>query len=159
MKKERQKLKSCFSNETEIHIAKEPDELDSLIETLKLRTRDIVDDNDDVNSLFGKNKKIDCLIVMDDVSGIADISRKVAIFLTVLRKFGYHCGYVFHVIATSQIWQKIISETNILNVFPSIVVKILQSNCIIQSKIYVPIRSLWLNWVFTIWQIVEKSTA
>ena len=159
MKKERQKLKSCFSNETEIHIAKEPDELDSLIETLKLRTRDIVDDNDDVNSLFGKNKKIDCLIVMDDVSGIADISRKVAIFLTVLRKFGYHCSYVFHVIATSQIWQKIISETNILNVFPSIVVKILQSNCIIQSKIYVPIRSLWLNWVFTIWQIVEKSTA
>ena len=130
-----------------------------MIETLKLRTHHIVDDNDDVNSLFGKNKKIDCLIVMDDVSGIADISRKVAIFLTVLRKFGYHCGYVFHVIATSQIWQKIISETNILNVFPSIVVKILQSNCIIQSKIYVPIRSLWLNWVFTIWQIVEKSTA
>ena len=47
------KLQSCFSNETEIHIAKEPNELDSLIETLKLRTCDIVDDNDDVNSLFG----------------------------------------------------------------------------------------------------------
>ena len=130
-----------------------------MIETLKLRTHHIVDDNDDVNSLFGKNKKIDCLIVMDDVSGIADISRKVAIFLTVLRKFGYHCGYVFHVIATSQIWQKVISQTNIFNVFPSSVVNILQSNCIIQSKKYVPIRSLRFNWVFTIWQIVEKSTA
>ena len=81
MKKERQKLKSCFSNETEIHIAKEPDELDSLIETLKLRTRDIVDDNV-VNSLFGENKRMDRLIVMDDVSGVADISKKFATFKT-----------------------------------------------------------------------------
>ena len=96
---------------------------------------------------------------MDNVSSVADISKKSAIFLTVSRKFGYHCGYVFHVIATSQIWQKIISQTNIFNVFPSSVVNILQSNCIIQSKKYVPIRSLWLNWVFTIWQIVERSTA
>ena len=157
--KRKVKIQSCFSNETEVHIAKEPDELDSLIETLKLRTRDIVDDNDVVNSLFGENKKMDRLIVMDDVSGVADISRKFATFLSVSRKFGYHCVYVFHVIATSQIWQKIISQTNIFNVFPSSVVNILQSNCIIQSKKYVPIRSLWLNWVFTIWQIVERSTA
>ena len=118
-----------------------------MIETLKLRTRDIVDDNDDVNSLFGKNKKMDRLIVMDDVSGVADISRKFATFLSVSRKFGYHCVYVFHVIATSQIWQKIISEANIFFIFPSSVphnsfVKILQSNCIIQSKKYVPIHSL-----------------
>ena len=50
------KIQSCFSNETEIHIAKEPDELIIWL-TLKLRTRDIVDDNDEVNSLLGKNKK------------------------------------------------------------------------------------------------------
>ena len=43
-----------FSNETEIYIAKEPNELDSLIETFKLRTHDTPDEND-VNSLFGKN--------------------------------------------------------------------------------------------------------
>ena len=130
-----------------------------MIERLKLRAHDIVDDNDGVNYLFDENKKMDCLIVMGNVSSVADISKKFAIFLTVSRKFGYHCGYVFHVIATSQIWQKVISQTNIFNVFPSSVVNILQSNCIIQSKKYVPIRSLWLNWVFTIWQIVEKSTA
>ena len=53
IEKREAKLQSCFSNETEIHIAKEPNELDFLIETLKLRTCDIVDDNDDVNSLFG----------------------------------------------------------------------------------------------------------
>ena len=111
------KIQWGFCNETEIHIVKEPDELDSLIETLKLRTRDIVDDNDDVNSLFGKNKKMDRLIVMDDVWGVAGISRKFATFLTVSRKFGYHCIYVFNIIATSQIWRKIISQTNIFNIF------------------------------------------
>ena len=54
------KIQSCFSNETEIHIAKEPDELDLLLETFKLRTHDIPDDN--VNSLFGENKKMDALL-------------------------------------------------------------------------------------------------
>ena len=63
--------------------------------------------------------------------------------------------YVFHVIAPgTQIWQKIISQTNIFNIFPAsvpqnTVVKILQSNCISQSKKYVPVSYLWLNRVFT----------
>ena len=75
--------------------------------------------------------------------------------MTVSRKFGYNCVYVFHVIVpASQIWQKIISQTNIFNIFPAsvphnTVAKIIQSNCILQSKKYVPARSLWLNRVFT----------
>ena len=62
---------------------------------------------------------------------------------------------VFHVIVpSSQIWQKIISQTNIFNIFPAsvtynTVAKIIQSNCILQSKKYVPARSLWLNRVFS----------
>ena len=101
-----------------------------------------------------KSKKLDRLIIMDDVSGVADVSKKIANFLTVSRKFGYNCVYVFHVIVpTSQIWQKIISQTNILNIFPAsvphnTVAKIIQSNCILQSKKYLPSRSLWLNRVF-----------
>ena len=76
---------------------------------------------------------MDRLIVMDDVSGVADNCLKFADFLTVLRK--YHCIYVFHVIAPeTQIWKKILSQTNIFNIFPSsvpynTVSKILQSNC------------------------------
>ena len=70
-------IQSCFSNETEINIAKEPDELDLLLETFKLRAHDIPDDS--VNSLFGENKKMDRLIVMEDVLGIADISKKLQI--------------------------------------------------------------------------------
>ena len=125
-----------------------------MIQTFKLRTHDIPDEND-VNSLFGENKKMDRLIVMDDVSCGADISKKFANFLTVSRKFGYHCVYVFHVIApTTQIWQKIISQKNIFNIFPAsvpqnTVARILQSNCISQSKKYVPVCSLWLNRAFT----------
>ena len=36
-KKREVKIQSYFSNQTEVHVAKEPDELDSLIETFKLR--------------------------------------------------------------------------------------------------------------------------
>ena len=111
-------IQSQFSNETEVHIAKEQDELESLIETFKLRSREESDNNDNVNNSFGENKKLDRLIIMDDVSGVADISKKFAYFLTVSKKFGYSCVCVFHVIVpASQIWQKIISQTNIFNIF------------------------------------------
>ena len=44
--------------------------------------------------------------------------------------------------------------TNIFNIFPAsvpynTVSKIIQSNCILQSKKYVPARSLWLSKVFS----------
>ena len=103
-------IQSYFSNEIEVHIAKEQDELDSLIEIFKLRSREESDDSQNVNNSFGENRKLDRLIIMDDVSGVADVSKKFANFLTVSRKFGYNCVYVFHVIVpASQIWQKIIS--------------------------------------------------
>ena len=92
---------------------------------------------------------------MDNISGVADVSKKITNFLTVSRKFGYNCVYVFHVIVpVIQIWQKMISRTNIFNNFPATVshntvAKIIQSNCILQSKKYVPARSPWLNTVFT----------
>ena len=108
-----------------------------------------------INNSFGENRKLDRLNIMDDISGVADVSKKFANFLTVSRKFGYHCIYVFHlIVSSSQIWQKIISQTNIFNIFPAslpykTVAKINQSNCILQSKKYVPARSLWFSRVFT----------
>ena len=115
---ERLKIQSYFSNETEVHIAKEQDELNSLTETFKLRSREEASDNDNVNNSFWENKKLDQLIIMDDVSGVADVSKKFANFLTVSRKFGYNCVYVFHVIVpASQVWQKNFSETNVFNIF------------------------------------------
>ena len=38
---------------------------------------------------------MDRLIIMNDVSDVADVSKKIANFLTLPRKFGYNCVYVF----------------------------------------------------------------
>ena len=158
IKKREVEIQSYFKNETEVHIAQDQDKLHSLIDTFKQRSHENYDDNsnnNNVNSSFGENRKMNRLIIMDDVSDIADISKNFSNFLTVSRKFGYNCVYVFHVIVpSSQVWQKIISQTNIFNIFPAsvpfnMVSKIIQSNCILQSKKYVPARSLWLNQVFS----------
>ena len=127
-------------------MAKEQDELDFLIETIKLRSREDTTDNSNVINSFGENKKLDQLIIIDDVSGVVLMFLKK--ILTFSRKFGYNCVYVFHVIVPSrQIWQRIIFQTNIFNILPAsvpynTVAKIIQSNCILQSKKYVPARSL-----------------
>ena len=57
-KKREAKIQSYFSNETEVHSAKEQDELDSLIETFKLRSREETTDDNNVNNSFGENKKL-----------------------------------------------------------------------------------------------------
>ena len=73
-----------------------------MIETFELRSREESDDSKLLNNYFGENRKLDRLIIMDYVSGVADVSKN---FLTVSRKFGYNCVYVFHVVVpASQIW-------------------------------------------------------
>ena len=148
-------IQSCFSNETKVHVATEKDELDALIENFKLKALENSNDNLNLSNSFGEIRKMDCLIVLDDVSGVADLSKKFANFLTVSRKYGYNVVYVFHVVIPSkQIWQKIISQTNIFNIFPASVPfnsmsKILQANCILRAKGYIPVRSLCLTRLFT----------
>ena len=63
-KKREAEIQSYFSNEKEVHVAKEQDELDSftllrfLLESFKLRSREETTE-DNVNISFGKNKKLD----------------------------------------------------------------------------------------------------
>ena len=83
-KKREVEIQSFFSNETEVHIANERDELDSLIETFKLRSHEDTKD-ENINNYFHENKKLDRLIVMDNVSGVAYVSKKFANVLTVSR--------------------------------------------------------------------------
>ena len=40
---------------------------------------------------------MDCLIVMDNILGIGDSCKEFADFLTVHRKYRFHCIYVFHI--------------------------------------------------------------
>ena len=96
------------------------------------------------DSVYGEKKIMDRLIVMDDVSGIADSCKEFIDFLTVSQKYRYHCVYVFHIISPDkEIWQKTILQTNIFNIFPCsipyyTVSKILQNNCVQQTTKYVP---------------------
>ena len=56
-------IESYFSNKVEFHLATEPDDLVSLIEKFKHRTRDLV--NNENNPVFGEKTLMDRLIVMD----------------------------------------------------------------------------------------------
>ena len=60
-----------------------------LIETFKLRTRDTT--NNESKSVSGEKFPMDHLIVMDDLSGIADNCKKFSDFLTVCGKYRYLC--------------------------------------------------------------------
>ena len=147
-KKREAKIQSYFSNETEVHIAKEPDELDSLIETFKLRSHEEIIDKNTVNNSFGENKKLDSLIVMDEVSGVADVSKKFANFLTVSRKSEYNCVYVFHVIVpASQIWQKIISQ--IYLTFFQLVFLITLLQKLFKATVFYKVKSMFLHALFS----------
>ena len=97
---------------------------------------------------LGENIKLERLIAMDDISGLADRSETFANFLTVSRKFGLTCAYIFHTIyPTRQNWQMILAQRKIFNIFPgsmkaSSIVKILSSFCNRYSYNYIP-NSAW----------------
>ena len=86
----------------------------------------------------------DRLIIMDDVSGLADESKKFAAFLTVTRKYNYNCVYIFHtVFPEKSSWKLMLSQTNILNIFAASVPinsirKILEDACSRKTKKYIP---------------------
>ena len=63
-------------------------------------------------SYFGENAKIDSLIIMDNVPGLADRSEAFVNILTVSRKFGLTFAYIFNTIyPTKQSWKMILSQT------------------------------------------------
>ena len=87
-----------------------------MIEKFKLKTRDKA--NNKSNSVLGEKISMDLLIAMDEVSGIAGNCKKFVEFLTVCRKYRYHCIYVFHIIMPeNKIWKRNLSQANIFNIF------------------------------------------
>ena len=59
---------------------------------------------------------------MDDVSGLADKSEEFSNFLTVSRKYGFSCVYVFHTIYPGrQSWEMIMVQTHVFNFFPGLI--------------------------------------
>ena len=153
-KKQRRRDQVSFAYTTiEFHYH---DDLDKFEILLKIFRRDSIDDIDEQKTngncnIFGEHKKFDRLIVMGKVSGLADKSNNFINFLTICRKFGYICLYIFHIIyPTKSIWQKILSQMKIFNIFLSAIqlaniLKILTNNCDRETANYIPARDLWIN--------------
>ena len=148
-------IESNFNCEVKFDYPHDKEELAQNIEEYKLESESENDyeNNDNVN-IFGEEKKRDRLIVFDDVSGLADESKKFTSFLTVARKYKYNCIYVFHTIYTEKSnWKTILSQTNIFNIFPASipinsVKKILELSCIRKTSKYIPQSSLWISRLF-----------
>ena len=106
--------------------------------------------SDYVNSELGEDMVIDCLIVMD-VSALADKSDNFSNLLTVSRKYGFLCLYVFHTIYPNrQNWVMILSQTYIFNFFPGSIHsgKILKTLSLFARRYkssYVPTQNVWLS--------------
>ena len=159
-KKRKAEIQSCFYCELNFYYPRNKEQLEELFEYFKTRTNPADIENDvsqeanieDIN--YGEKKKRRRLIIADDVSGLADNSVKFANFLTVARKFGYHCLYIFHAIHPEKaIWRTILSQTNLLNIFPasvplSTVKRVLEANCIHSTNKYIPVNSLWVTKLF-----------
>ena len=72
--------------------------------------------SDYIDNEEGEALSVTRLIVMDDVSGLAEESSN---FYTVSRKYGFSCLYVFNTIYPGRLsWEMIISQTHIFNFFP-----------------------------------------
>ena len=129
MKKNREdEIIQCFIYENvDFHYPNDVEELNLLIEIFQKEAYD-EDKNahsgskadGDGSNIFGENKDFDKLIVMDNVSGLAEKSNGFANFLTVTRKFGYTYLDIFHITyPTKSIWQMVLSQTKIFHIFPS----------------------------------------
>ena len=112
-------------------------EFETILELLKDNKSDVnININAEADDLeIGEKDVFDRLIVMDDVSGLADKSNEFCSFLTVSRKYRYSCIYIFHIVFPQlRNWKMILSQTKIFNIFPSAVQlgnisKLLTNNC------------------------------
>ena len=131
------------------------DELSDQLDEFKLESKSNELDNlKNVKNIFGEKSVRDRLIVFDDVSGLADDSKKFFSFLTVARKYSYNCVYIFPTIYPEKAnWRTILSQTNIYNIFPATlslndVRKILEGACIRKTSKCIPQASLWISRLF-----------
>ena len=156
-------IESCFSCDVDFHYPNGLETFNILLEEFKARSDTVktkalhtnYSSDKILNSGFGEETKRDRLIVMDDVYGLADGSKKFASFLAVARKFKYSCVYIFHSIYPEKTnWKTILSQTNIFNIFLASfslasMQRILENTCIRKTRKYIPQSALWISRLFT----------
>ena len=137
----------CYAS-VEFHYPNDHAEFETILELLKDNKSDVnISINDEADDLgIGEKDVFDRLIVMDDVSGLADKSNEFCSFLTVSRKYRYSYIYIFHIVFPQlRNWQMILSQTKIFNIFPSAVQlgnlsKLPSNNCDREMLKYIPKR-------------------
>ena len=98
---------------------------------------------------------LDRLIVMDNVSGLADRLEKFANFLTVSQNYGLTCVYIFNTIYPKrQHWQMTLSQTKTFNFFPGLIqavaiIKILSPFASRYKHNHIPHRDIWSNRLYS----------
>ena len=155
-KRREAEIKSNISCEVKFSYPIDDDELGDKLKEFKLESESENNNNNNNNNVnvFGEKSTRDRLIFFDDVSVLADTSKKFVSFLTVARKYGYNCIYIFHTIYPKKSnWQTILSQTNIFNIFPAsvslnMVRTILEGVCIRKTSKYIPHASLWISKLF-----------
>ena len=132
-------IKDCFQNQhVRFNYLNNLEDFEYLLEMYKRDKAEYAENN------LGEKMVLDKLIVMDDVSGLADKSDEFPNFLTVSRKYAITCVYIFHTIYPSrQSWQMIMSQTWIFNFFlgsvqASAIFRLLSSFAIRLENDYVP---------------------
>ena len=129
-------------------------EFETILELLKDNKSDVninINDAEADDLGIGEKDIFDRLIVMDDVSGLADKSNEFCSFLTVSQKYRYSCIYIFHIVFPQlRNWQMIISQTKIFNIFPTVVQlgnlsKLLTNNCDRETLKHIQKHELWIT--------------
>ena len=135
---EREEIIRKIFVDQEVHFSypRDLDDFSYLIENFTQEKSDYED------SELGGNLKIKKLIVMDNVSALADRSNNFSDFLTVSRKYGFSCLYVFHTIYPGrQNWEIIMSQTHVFNFFPGSIHNSRFSKTL-------SLKNFWLNKLF-----------
>ena len=154
-KKREAEMVSCFPCPAEFHYSQDQNGLKDLLDEFKqISESDETDSKNNVNNIFSEKATRGRLIVMDDVSGLADESKNFASFLTVAWKYRYSCVYIFRTIFPQKtIWRSILSQTNIYNIFRATIPllsirKTLETACSRKAIKYILQNALWVNRIF-----------
>ena len=147
LSKEREdNIRDSFEDQ-EVHFSypHDLDDFNYLVENFMQNKSDYIDNEE------GEELSVTRLIVMDDMSGLADKSEEFSNFLTFSRKCGFSCLYIFHTIYQGrQSWEIIMSQTHIFDFFPgsihsSRILKTLSLFASRQKNTYLPKQRIWLN--------------
>ena len=148
-------IQSCFECELDFYYPRNKEQFEELLEYFKTKSNSSEIENNNINNSDDNNINNINDVNITNYGEKSNRSRlKFSSFLTVARKFCYHCWYIFHAIHPEKaIWRTILSQTNLLNIFPasvplSTVKKVLQANCICNTNKYIPVNSLWVTKLF-----------